>query len=344
MTKKEVNIEENSTCLNCNHDLSKADKFCTNCGQRAGGIRISFFAVIANFFANVFNFESKFIQTIKALAIPGKISRDYIDGKRIRYYSPGRIFFVSLIFFFFLLARTISFLGNTDEWNLNFGPLSHDTLISGMDSTINNFELKLADSIVDFDTMQQRDTLNSEDPIQIQLPDSVRLDTKFQKFLTQSEEDFIKENPGLNKSELFLLKQMKKSVNDVKGAVFFVIGNLSWMFLLMAISLGAFMKILYIRRKHYYAEHVIFQMHFLSFGVILGSIFLIATLIQQKFSPQVLAGFTIAAGIYLLIAQKRYYNQGIIKTFFKYIILLLGYVASFTTFMLLIALVSFLFL
>ncbi|WP_420793206.1 DUF3667 domain-containing protein [Polaribacter ponticola] len=54
-------------------------------------------------FNGLFNFDAKFWNTIIPLLInPGKVSRDYIDGKRQRYTNPFRFYLTVSIIFFYL--------------------------------------------------------------------------------------------------------------------------------------------------------------------------------------------------------------------------------------------------
>ena len=333
-------------CLNCNNDITPGDVYCSNCGQKASEPQLSVKALVANFFSNVFNLDSKFINSFISLFVPGRYTIDFVAGKRVKYYSPGRVMFVSMVIFFFLLATVISRMGQTDRW----GKINEEAWRAKM-------EIKY-DSIVRFYEDESQSSSIIQDSIKAALfekvdtnktihftssdKDTSGIDFEIFDLLNMPEEEFFTKNKINNKNTQFILRQLKKSAKDVKGTVNFMIGNLSWMFLLMALSLAALMKLLYIRRRHYYAEHLIFQMHFMSFGIVMGSIFLIITLFKKEFDQNIFIGFTLLSAIYLFIALKRYYQQGFLKTTIKYIILLFGYLFSFVTFVLLISAVSFL--
>ena len=55
----------------------------------------------------------------------------------------------------------------------------------------------------------------------------------------------------------------------------FLIGQIIWMVLAMMVALAFILKLLYIRRKRYYVEHLIFSFHYHTFAFLLCSIGLI---------------------------------------------------------------------
>jgi len=87
-------------CLNC--DKALVDSYCSGCGQKADTRRISF----KNFLFNdvlhgTFSIERGMLFTAKqALLRPGTASREYISGKRKRYYN---MFLLGLFLFGLIL-------------------------------------------------------------------------------------------------------------------------------------------------------------------------------------------------------------------------------------------------
>jgi len=79
-------------CLNCNEPIDNG--FCPNCGQKTSIERISFKIFIREFIKLIVNLDSKFIRTFYALNTrPGKFSRYYLLGKRVKYLAPMKYFF-----------------------------------------------------------------------------------------------------------------------------------------------------------------------------------------------------------------------------------------------------------
>tara|TARA_R110002073_G_scaffold108336_5_gene243434 strand:+ start:863 stop:1648 length:786 start_codon:yes stop_codon:yes gene_type:complete len=85
-----------------------------------------------------------------------------------------------------------------------------------------------------------------------------------------------------------------------------------------------FLRFIYIRRKFTYVEHLIFVFHTQTVFFILLTLFYLLGLATGN--ENVVWIFTIIFLLYLLIAMKKFFKQGYIKTFFKFCILNLGYI------------------
>ena len=111
------------TCLNCHLPLEISDQFCPNCGQRNTTKKLSFKDFFEELFSGLFAYDSRFQRTLRVLLFkPGKISKDYIHGKRMRYANPFRFYLSASILFFLLFGLTVD-LGNNNsngEGSVNF--------------------------------------------------------------------------------------------------------------------------------------------------------------------------------------------------------------------------------
>ena len=87
-----MKIEENRTmCLNCGHTYK--GQFCPRCGQKAKTKRLQFVELFKNFIGPFVGGDSKVVNTCRDLFIrPGQMVRNYLTGKRIRYYNPLQMF------------------------------------------------------------------------------------------------------------------------------------------------------------------------------------------------------------------------------------------------------------
>lgn len=87
-----MNTEEKRTrCLNCGHTFK--GQFCPCCGQKAKTKRLQFVEMFKNFIGPFIGGDSKFLNTCRDLfSRPGYMIRDYLLGKRIRYYNPLQMF------------------------------------------------------------------------------------------------------------------------------------------------------------------------------------------------------------------------------------------------------------
>lgn len=83
-----------------------------------------------------------------------------------------------------------------------------------------------------------------------------------------------------------------------------------------------FLRFFYIRRKYTYVDHLIFVFHVQTVFFMLFTIFLILRLCTLK--PEIWI-FIVLFLLYLIIAMKKFYQQGYIKTILKFLLLNLSY-------------------
>ena len=99
---------KSDTCLNCDNALRPEDNFCPNCGQENNSHKVPVKHLLLEVFVDFFHFDTKIWNTIKAsVTRPGKITVDYLEGKRARYVPPVK-FYVFVSFIFFLLLGKLS--------------------------------------------------------------------------------------------------------------------------------------------------------------------------------------------------------------------------------------------
>ncbi len=76
-------------------------RYCQQCGQENIEPRQTVWHLVTHFFSDITHFDGKFFTTVKDLfAKPGFLSREYINGRRMSYLDPIRMYiFTSAIFF-----------------------------------------------------------------------------------------------------------------------------------------------------------------------------------------------------------------------------------------------------
>src|SRR6202165_2142356 len=94
-----------SHCENCGAQLT--GRYCAQCGQAAVDYRRSFRHVIVDVLDSFLNWDSKFIRTIGLLLWrPGWLTNQFVEGRRVRFLHPLRLYLlVSIVFF--LCAKLI---------------------------------------------------------------------------------------------------------------------------------------------------------------------------------------------------------------------------------------------
>ena len=100
-------------CLNCDRELQESDAFCSHCGQKVVRPKLTLASLVCDFFVVQFSLEGRFFQSLKTLLLsPGKLTVDYWDGKRARYFSPIQVYLATSVIFFLLLDTLSSVAKN----------------------------------------------------------------------------------------------------------------------------------------------------------------------------------------------------------------------------------------
>jgi DNA-binding protein H-NS len=89
-------------CANCHTPLTGS--FCHACGQRAH-VHRSLLHLGEELLHGLLHFDAKAWRTLPLLvARPGKLTREYIEGKRTRFVSPLALFLFMVFFMFFVVS------------------------------------------------------------------------------------------------------------------------------------------------------------------------------------------------------------------------------------------------
>ena len=88
-------------CHNCHTILKEEDNFCPHCGQENHDLKVPLGHLAFEVFEGFTHFDTKFYNTMVAIFLyPGKITKDFLEGRRGRYVPPIRLYFlISFIFF-----------------------------------------------------------------------------------------------------------------------------------------------------------------------------------------------------------------------------------------------------
>ena len=339
-------MEEQSytKCLNCHQQLSTDAAYCSNCGQKNTDGLISLKEFFHNFLDNVFNINSRIVQTLKWLCIPAKLTLEYFKGKHRTYYHPIRLYLVlSLIFFAILNLKDSSREDSVVEINLGDDELFEVT----------KKEAYKLDFLARIDTASQEILAQNNHPKAIEaidslkklLPKPIKLDS-----MEINTIDFFQAGSGVIKIDRFDAYTLsgkelveKYAVKGFWNQIFFkqgvhlhrepkdfsqqIVGSFPLMLLAMIPFLALFLKLLHIRRKRYYVEHLVMNFHHHSFMFFLLSfIFLLPS--DGLFELTLPFG-VIGTLIFLFLTMKRYYGQGFFKTFVKFILFNIFYLFIF---------------
>ena len=98
-----MNATPKTYCKNCESELN--GKFCNNCGQRTSVGKVTFKETFQDFMDMVFSVNAPLMLTLKMLIVnPGKLFREYLNGKRKKYYKPVAFFILSTVVYLILIS------------------------------------------------------------------------------------------------------------------------------------------------------------------------------------------------------------------------------------------------
>ena len=252
------------------------------------------------------------------MVMPGNLTRAYMRGRRQQFVSPLRMYLVLSILFFILLAlsdRAIFGFTMTEGRSLteDFGGQVEETITErfaaeGVPIELAQYRQQIEIALfVDPENMTSVPAIPMED-VQEFLEESVSgldLWSKLQPL-------FVGYNLAVEDPRIF-----NNVLND-------------WVPRLMVILVPFFALIigaLYVRRRVYFFDHLVFSLHFHSFLFALLMIMLAAA----KWGNVTISGNGVAGGfamiimVYLYVAMLRVYRGGIFKTAFKFMILMMVY-------------------
>lgn len=302
------------TCLNCGNEV--AGRFCQVCGQENVEPKESFWHLVTHFFNDITHFDGKFFTTVGLLLRkPGKLSAEYMKGRRMTYLNPIRMYVFTSFLFFLIFFN----LFNVNNWDLgsNRERNADSTSLTGnqfRDSVMN--ELR-RDSVIGTNnipmTSRVSRSYSSEklyDSVQATLPENER-DGWLERQIMYRKIRATKESGG---EENWIRNLLDKFFHSFPYLLF------------VSLPLFAlFLKLLYIRRKEYYfADHGIFLVHLYIFTFVI----ILITIGLSKLGNYTdwsifdwIIGLLLTYGVYYtIVAMKRFYKQGWTKTILKFFI------------------------
>ncbi|WP_316788164.1 DUF3667 domain-containing protein [Pedobacter frigoris] len=222
-------------CLNCGHTVE--DHFCSHCGQENIIVEEDALHMIAHATADYFHFESKFFHTIKPLLVkPGWLTQQFVAGKRVAFIHPIRLYiFLSIVFFLVILSG-----GHKAKEHIKTAP-----------------EIKLETQKKDSVVIEKTFSLDLENLRASDKFATVEAYNNYQKTLPKSKRDGFIKNYTIKRN--IELRDYPGGVSKKMTEDF--VHNLPKMMFLLLPLFALLLKLVYIRKKKYYYEHLIFSFH-----------------------------------------------------------------------------------
>jgi len=330
-------ISHIENCLNCG--MALGGQYCGNCGQRSRSRLISLWELVSDAFGDLFELDSRIWRTVVPLLVrPGKLTYDYLQGRRARFMPPFRTYLVlSILFFLVLLFDPKEDFGifydpepdtpeETLESNATAEELRNEVLAElaeegiivspdEADQTAGTTDSEPGEEEEDGDEL--RITVDGED-IGCTMDESAResLPDWLSNRLSPERLEAVCEKVGADNGKALLAKL----ADNVPAALFFLLP-------LMAFVL----KLLYPLSKRFYVEHLLFVVHYHAFFFLI----LILQMLYVGFGHWLrfpnwmvvvpLFATSLYIPVYLYKAMRRVYGQRHLATVPKFIGMVIAY-------------------
>lgn len=321
-------------CLNCGTEV--VGRYCHVCGQENIETKESFLGLTKHFVYDVIHFDGNFFHTLFLLfKRPGKVAKEYCQGKRASYLHPIRMYlFTSAVFFlvFFSTKKadiierdqnaTLTSVERTElinEYKRDLKKDPNDTvakralvLLQDSSKTLSGRSINTLDQKQVFSMAGHYKSVHEYDSTQKTLPEAKR-DGWFIRAFRQRAIKFNHEYEGRADEGIRIFWE------DFLHKLPYV--------LFMSLPFFAFiLKLLYIRRKNfYYSDHAVFTLYHYVFTFILLLLTFGVTALQSVWKSGLLtflyAVLLLAWPVYLFMEMRYFYGQSRKKTLLKFFLL-----------------------
>lgn len=315
---KTQHLRQDKSCLNCGHPVP--DRFCGHCGQENVDTKESFGHLVSHFFQDITHYDSKLLLTLKYLFFyPGRLTKEYISGKRMTFVNPIRLY-VFTSFVFFLMIGMIG--PHEDPYNRHVqdkGRITLDSLGRTSDrlrDSLNTGGLKGNDT---------SDVRNAADILQIISSDSVYNSAQVYDSIQHSLPPELRQDWWERKVTMRMLEMRDKYGmnwgNALKAKILHHYPKL--MFLLLPFF-ALLLKWFFGRKTWVYGDHAIFSIHIHTFIFMLG---IVAMLINVVLHSNDLYGWAmLPIYIYFVFALRNAYQVRFSTAFWRSLGILTAYV------------------
>ncbi|NNE45318.1 MAG: DUF3667 domain-containing protein [Rhodothermales bacterium] len=300
------------TCPNCGSEVG--GPYCGNCGQPSRDIRQPITHFAREIVSEYFGLDGKLLRSIGPLLfLPGKLTIEYLNGRVQRYVRPVRLYLTASLLFFFLVAVLDPVSSVERAWG------DQHTLL-GIDSLRTTVQQETARRISEADSLADAPGTTNIDLATGNLAsgrDSVRNGSPTFS-IDLGDEEKTQRIAAMTDAE------RTQWLLEILGRF---LGNLPKLMFVMLPVFALLLKLVYVRSKRFYGEHLVFTLHVHAF------IFVNFTLLGLLTFAPAESGWTKATNsvlsvgipIYVFLAQKRVYEQGWFKTGIKFALIMLAY-------------------
>jgi hypothetical protein len=309
-------------CLNCGD--TTPGRYCRACGQRKGEVRVSMRRLVAEVLEDQLSINSALPRTLTALFLhPGRLTAEYSRGRIASFIAPFRLYLVASLIFF-LVASVASRLGLSAELTLNgqtptqtagdttaLTETSGDTLAAA-DTTGGDGIAAAAAPAADSAAVSGGQGRSRRPMIGVTITDddldadSIDWASRIHTGIPVIDDMIAARAESMRQMEpMDAIRQIVRGTIEYAPVAMFV----------MLPVFALLLQVMYVRSKRYYVEHFVFALHYHAFAFL---IFTVIIVLPDVLRPALLL---IWLYLYLPIALKRVYGQGVPVTLVKWLVI-----------------------
>lgn len=333
-------------CLNCGTILE--GKFCHHCGQENLQIRENFGHMMNHAISDYFHFDHQFFHTLKPLLFkPGKLTNEYMAGRRVQYLHPVKMYiFISIVYFLLLFQSGHEAV---KPKKVTGKPVTVERAIDSANKAIaNNPNLSAAQKIALQKKINNRKVVSKLGFVTVTDSDEDEKkghntwfhpstdDTTYQQYVSNQQKLPIDERDNFfqrqwNKKSLTYREKYGERAAEVVIDEF-KHNTPKMMFLLLPLF-ALILKLAFWKNKKYYVEHMIYSFHFHCFLFLFLAVIMLMQLIIPG-SWEIMDWINFAATVYIIWyvyrSLRTVYHRSRFKTISKMIGISFMYFFAFT--------------
>jgi len=331
---RELPAGEMPECPNCGAHLR--GQYCGNCGQRGSSRLISLWELIRDAFGDLFELDSRLWKTLVPLIIrPGRLTYDYLQGRRARYMPPFRMYLVLSLLFFL-----VAFFDPRETFGIFYEPQTEEEADAERRREASEIaeevrrDLAEEGIIVGGGSITIPDEQEHEGGLNIQINGEDGAEASCQV------DQFNIDGPEWLKRRLTpeRLVHICEEVKKDNGRQFLsnLYDNLPLALIVLLPIMAFVLKALYPLSRRYYVEHLLFFVHFHAFAFLILTLQILLSRANSLLpTPDAIGILVIVAAsfyvpVYLFVAMRRVYGQGRLITAVKYVTLTVAYLVGLT--------------
>lgn len=328
--------EKGSACQNCATMLQGG--YCHVCGQHAHNPLRSFRHAVEDVFESFWHVDGRIFRTLRDLMVPGKVSREYLDGHRVRYIAPLRLYVIlSLITFFVAHLATSNLEGGFDINTVDANVFEAKTTVADVvamrdqqlaeldkslkeardsDSAVATTAITTARVVLEQKAQERIDEIEGTAPASRR---STQLST-----LPSSSKPAASDDTMESALARTIEENVRLFAQDKRALVERVLAHTPTTLLVLVPLFALVLRIVYLLRPMGYLEHLVVALYSHAFLLLVALAWMSMLLLDRAMGSTWLgliavSVFPILIPLYLLFSQKRIYGEAWWKTLLRFI-------------------------